>query len=98
MQSKRSRMFGNVNKAALPFDTELDVQPNLLQDDPKDKPIPRQIHPPRRPAELKDKPNRRARRNGISRKTGLPKRTGRMNQYFPLLAEHRRRKVRGKGK
>ena len=90
-------MFSNVNKSALPFDTELDIQPNLLQDDPKDKPIPRQIHPPRRPAALKDKPNRRARRNGISHKTGLPKRTGRSNQYAdPQL--NRRRKVRGKGK
>ena len=97
MSSKRSSMFGNVNKSALPFDTELDIQPNLLQDDPKDKPIPRKITPPNRPGELKDKPNRRARRNGISHKTGLPKRTGRSNQYAdPQL--NRRRKVRGKGK
>ena len=97
MQSNRSRMFGNINKSALPFDTQLDIQPNLLQDNPKDKPIPRKITPPNRPVELKDKPNRRARRNGISHKTGLAKRTGRSNQYAdPQL--HRRRRVRGKGK
>ena len=78
--------------AALPMDTPTDPERNPLQDWSRvEKPQPRKIQRPNRPDKGLDVPNRKTRRAGISQKTGLPKKSTRI-QRKPL--EHRRRRGR----